>query len=93
MATLSFFTILAAPGGQGMLTKDLGHHLPFTVDTEGFPGGSEGYESVCNAGDLCYTPGLGRPPSEGNGYPLQKFCLENPMNRGVWQAPVRLGHD
>ena len=43
-----------------MLTKDLGHHLPFTVDTEGFPGGSEGHESVCNAGDLCYTPGLWR---------------------------------
>ena len=53
-----------------MLTKDLGHHLPFTVDTEGFPGGSEDNESVCNAGDLCSTPGLGRSPSEGNGYLL-----------------------
>ena len=33
------------PGGQGRSTKGLGHHLPFTVDTEGFPGGSEGNES------------------------------------------------
>ena len=53
-----------------MLTKDPGHNLPFTVDTEGFPGGSEDNESVCNAGDLCSTPGLGRSPSEGNGYLL-----------------------
>ena len=38
---------------------------------EGFPGGSAGKESACNAGDLGSVPGLGRSPGEGNSYPLQ----------------------
>ena len=33
-------------------------------------------------------PGLGRSPGEGNGYPLQYSCLENPMDRGSWRAVV-----
>ena len=45
---------------------------------EGFPGGSAGKESSCNAGDLSLIPGLGRSPGEGNGNPLQYSCLENP---------------
>ena len=36
--------------------------------------------------------GLGRPPGEGNGNPLQYFCLENSMDRGAWQATVQGGH-
>ena len=52
----------------------------------GFPGGSEGKESACNAEDLGSIPGSGRSPGEGNDYPLQYSCLENPMDRGVWQA-------
>ena len=44
----------------------------------GFPGGLDGKESACNAGDLGSTPGLGRSPGEGTGYPLQHSCLENP---------------
>ena len=43
----------------------------------GFPGGSAGKESVCNAGDLGSIPGLGRSPGEGKGYPLQYSGLEN----------------
>ena len=39
----------------------------------GFPGGSDGKESACNAGDLGSIPGLGRSPGEGNGYPLCRF--------------------
>ena len=35
-----------------------------------------------NAGDMGSIPGLGRPPGEGNGNPLQYFCMENPMDRG-----------
>ena len=50
----------------------------------GFPGGSDGKESVYNAGDLGLIPGLGRSPGEGNGNPLQYSCLENPMDRGAW---------
>ena len=51
----------------------------------GFPGGSV---SVCNAGDQGLIPGLGRSPGEGNGNPLQYSYLENPMDRGAWQAKV-----
>jgi len=44
-----------------------------------------------NAGDIRdmgSIPGLGRSPGEGNGNPLQYSCLENPMDRGAWQAIV-----
>ena len=54
----------------------------------GFPGGSDGKESACNAGDPGLIPGPGRSPREGNGYPLQNSCLENPMDKGAWQATV-----
>ena len=49
-----------------------------------FPGGSDGRESACNAGDLGSVPGLGRSPAEGNGNPLQYSCLGNPKDRGAW---------
>ena len=52
------------------------------------PGGSEGRESACNAGDLSSIPGSGRSPGEGNDNPLQYSCLENPMDRGDWRAAV-----
>ena len=42
-----------------------------------FPGGSDGKESACNAGDLGWIPGLGRYPGEGKIYPLQYSGLEN----------------
>ena len=38
--------------------------------------------------DVGWIPGSGRPPGEGNGNPLQYSCLENPMDRGAWQAAV-----
>ena len=54
-------------------------------------------ESACNAGDLGSIPGSGRSPGEGNGNPLQCSYLENPMDRGAWQATIyavaRVGHD
>ena len=46
----------------------------------GFLCGSAGKESTCSAGDLSSTPGLGRSPGEGKGYPLQYSCLENSMD-------------
>ena len=52
----------------------------------GFPGCSDNKESACNAGGLSLIPGLGRPPGEGNGNPLQHSCLENPMDRRAWRA-------
>ena len=56
--------------------------------TMGFPGGSDGKNSTCNAGDLGLIPRSGRSPGEGNGSPLQYSLLENPMDRGVWWAAV-----
>jgi len=49
-----------------------------------FPGGSDGKESACNAGDLGLILGLGQSPGGRHGNPLQP--MENPMDRGAWQA-------
>ena len=54
----------------------------------GFPGGSDGKESACNAGDRGLIPRLGRSPGKGNGNPFGFSCLENPMDRGAWLAIV-----
>ena len=61
------------------------HHLA----NFGLSGGSDGKESACNARnqtvfDLC----VGKISWKGNGFPLQYSCLENPMDRGPWQATV-----
>ena len=53
-----------------------------------FPGGSDGEESACYAGDLGPMPELGRSPGKGNGYPLQYSYLKNSMDRGTWWAIV-----
>ena len=54
----------------------------------GFPGGSEGEELACNAGDQDWIPGSGRSLAEGNGNPLQYSHLENSMDRGAWWVTV-----
>ena len=46
-------------------------------NSTGFPGGSDGKDSACNAGDLALIPGWRRSPGEGNGNPLQNSCMEN----------------
>ena len=56
------------------------------IPSMGFPCGSDGEESACNAGDLASNPGLGRSPGGGHGNPLQYSGLENSMDRGAWQA-------
>ena len=70
---------------------------PFPVSWAPLYHSSVGKESACKAGDLGLIPGLGRYPGEGNGSALWYSCLENPMDRGVWQATVygvaRVGHD
>ena len=45
----------------------------------GFPGGSDGKESACDAEDLGFIPGLVRSPKGGHGNPLQYSCLESSM--------------
>ena len=52
----------------------------------GFPGGSDGKASACNAGDPGSIPGSGKILGEGNGNPLQYPCLENPVD----EEPGRL---
>ena len=74
----------------------LGYKCCFTP-FRGFPGGSEDKESACNAGYPGSILGLGRPPGEGNGNPLQYSCLENPMEEepGGLQSTgsQRVGHN
>ena len=60
----------------------------YLISAMGFPSGSDGKESACNAGDPGSTPGLGRSSGERNGNALRYSCLENPMDRGAWQATV-----
>ena len=58
------------------------------LSVQEFPRGSDGKASAYNAGDLGLIPGAGGSPGEGNGNPLQYSCLENPTDRGAWQATV-----
>ena len=64
----------------------MGRKRSFFSSDVGFPSGSDGKESTCNAEDLGSIPGLERSLGEGNGNPLQYSCLENPMDRGAWQT-------
>ena len=57
-------------------------------NSQDFPGGSDGKASVYNAGDPGSISGSGISAGERNGNPLQYYCLENPMDRGAWQATV-----
>ena len=54
----------------------------------GLPGGTDGKESACNAGDPGSIPRSGRSPGGGHGNPLQYSCLENPKDRGAWRVTV-----
>ena len=58
------------------------------TNSRDFPGGSNGKESACNAGNLGSIPGSGSSPGKGNSYPLQHSWLENPMDRGAWWDTV-----
>ena len=61
--------------------------------SRGFPAGSDGKASVCNAGDPGSIPGLGRSPGEGKGLLLQYSGLENSMDsivHGVTKSQTRL---
>ena len=60
----------------------------------GFPGGSEGKASACNAGDPGLIPGWGRSPGEENVNPLQYSCLENSMDgEALWATVYGVGQD
>ena len=56
---------------------------PFKKNTLGFPGGSMTKNLPAIAEDMGSTPGTGRSPGEGNGYPFQYSYLENSTDRGA----------
>ena len=58
----------------------------------GFPGGSDGKEFACNAGELGSLPGLGRFPGGGHDNPLQYSCLENPHGQRSLAGCSPWGH-
>ena len=58
----------------------------------GFPGGSDGKESICDVGNLGLTPGSGRPPGGKHGNPLQYSCLENPRGQRSLMGYSPCGH-
>ena len=70
-----------------------GHLDKSSCGMVGLPGGSVVKNLPANAddtGDTGSIPESGRSPGERNGNSLQYFCLENPMDRGAWQATVCL---
>ena len=62
------------------------HFSPYDGFPHSFPHRSVGKESIYNAGDPGSIPGSGRFPGERTDNPLWYSCLENPMDRGAWQA-------
>ena len=64
-----------------LLTEKIGKILNRYQIERGIPGGSDGKESACSAGDLDSIPGLGRVLGGGHGNPLQHCWLENPHGR------------
>ena len=75
--------------GQGVPGESLDLLLNIAMNLElllVFPGGSDGKESTCNAGDTGSIPGSGRSPGEVNGNPLLCSCLENSMDRRAWRV-------
>ena len=69
--------------GHSLLTPSL--EEPFPYHLSGFPGGSEGKASACNAGDPGLIPGLGRSPGEGHGNPTSVFL---PGESHEWRSLV-----
>ena len=99
-STTSFFLNLNFEVIVSYLTKKIGPsekdsthfspHLPIAMHVYlsciGFPSASVVKNLFANAGDLGSIPELGRSRGEVKGNPLQYSCLENPMDRGGWQA-------
>jgi len=58
------------------------------IDFNVSPIGSDSKEFACNTGDSGLIPRSGRSLEKGMATPLQYSCLENPMDGGVWWAPI-----
>ena len=77
-------TVLESRGQKYSNTKE----LVLRASSGGFPGGSDGKESACSAGEPGSILGSGRSPGEGNDNPLQYSCLKNSTDRGAWRATI-----
>ena len=86
---LAYKSLMSLNIWEAVYARHCIRHLEHTTDLPspklsssrwGFPGGSAGKESACNAGDLGLIPGLARSPREGSGYPLEYSGLENSMD-------------
>ena len=78
----SLTTLIYTTTEQSPFPASMTEHTSFNHSI--VPRSSVSKESACNAKDLGLISGLGRSPGEGNGNPLQYYCLENPMDRGAW---------
>ena len=79
MTIISLLCCSSLPlSSMGLSAASFINHFWLANCPVGFPGGSDGKESACNAGDPGSIPGSGRSPGEGNGYPLQYSYLGNP---------------
>ena len=78
-----------------LFQRESGHQDKTIENDGGFPGGSDGKESACNAEDLDSIPGQGRSPGERNGNLLQCSYLKSSLDGGAWQSMglQRVGHD
>ena len=92
-AAISLFRLsIPLPGNDwlcGLPTHSLPSPTKERIDEPqipGFPGGSEGKESACKAGEIASVPGSRRSPGKGHSNPLQYSCLENLMDREGWWA-------
>ena len=76
-------------GREDPLEKGMANHssiLAWRIPQTEEPGGSDSEESACNVEDRGSTPGVGRSPGEGNGFPLPCSWLENSMDTEAWRA-------
>ena len=80
-----------SPDRAWLLYPALSWRLLLSPEVLRFPGGPDGKEPACDAGDLGSLTGMRRSPGGGQGNPLQCSCLENPMDRGAWRAAVHGG--
>ena len=91
------YWLIAGTEGKGRNQLSAGKCKELLMAGGGFPDGSDGKNSACNAGDLGSIPGSGRSTGAGNGYPLHYSCLENFTDRRVCplqsMGSQRVGHD
>ena len=93
--SLNIYILFKLKQARGHLVMKIPWYLLLFADQDlslglslSFPGGADGKEPACNAGDPDLIPESGRSLAEGNGYPLQYSCWNNSMDRWAWWATI-----